>query len=299
MNWHPHLLRGAAIAVLGATPLLGCRGKKTAPLPPDPAPVALEKLEIRKVSADLAKPDPAAAYWSGWPDGIVMLMAQPMIAPRPETTTTDKVMIKAVTDGKLLALRVKWADAEASYAGRLGEFSDALALEFPVKLAPLPPVFMGAKDQPVHLFHWRAQYQRDHEQGKPTMTAIYPNMSVDMYPMEFKDQPDAHKEGREQFSPGVAVGNPQAYTKSGVDEIIAEGFSTSSVQKGNDATAGHAVWKDGQWTLVIVRPLATEGGSNLVSGQPNYVGFAAWQGGKGEVASRKSVTMNWIPVVVP
>ena len=96
----------------------------------------------------------------------------------------------------------------------------------------------------------------------------------------------------------MAVGNPQSYAKSGVDEIIAEGFATSSVRAGSSGHGGHAVWANGEWTLVIVRPLAIEGGSTLVAGQKNYVAFAAWQGGKQEVASRKSVTMTWLPVTV-
>lgn len=289
--------RGAALCALGGAAWLGCSSKK-APPPPEPPPVAITELVLHRVSADISKPDPAAAYWSGLTEGAIPLMAQPMVAPRPETTTTEMVNVKAVTDGKLAAFRLRWRDTEVSQAGRLGEFSDALALEFPISLDPLPPVMMGAKGNPVHIFHWRAQYQRDHEEGKPTMATLYPNASVDMYPMEFKDQPGAHEADREQFSPGLAAGNPQSYEKTGIDEIVAEGFSTSSVQADSDGDAAHADWKDGEWTLVIVRPLAIEGGSTLVPGQPNYVGLAAWQGGKQEVASRKCVTMSWMPVTI-
>ena len=253
---------------------------------------------VHKVAADVSKPDPAAAYWQGLAEGEIVMTAQPMVAPRPDVATTEKVFVKAVTDGKLAAFRIRWRDPERSMAGRLGEFSDALALEFPVKTDPLPPVMMGAAGAPVHIFHWRAQYQRDHEEGKPTIATLYPNASIDMYPMEFKDQPGAHEAGREQFSPGAAVGNPQSYAKGGVDEIIAEGYSTSSVQAGSEGHAAHGDWANGEWTLVIVRPLATEGGSNLAPGQRAFIAFAAWQGGKLEVGSRKCVTMAWLPVSV-
>lgn len=284
---------------LGGLATLGCPGKKGPAAPPaEPAPVAIDKLVVHKVAADVSKPEPAAAYWRGLVEGEVTMTAQPMIAPRPETATTEKVFVKAVTDGKFAAFRIRWRDPERSLAGRLGEFSDALALEFPIKTDPLPPVMMGATGAPVHIFHWRAQYQRDHEEGKPTVATLYPNASIDMYPMEFKDQPGAHEAGREQFSPGAAVGNPQSYAKSGVDEIVAEGFSTSAVQAGSDGRAAHGDWANGEWTLVIVRPLASEGGSNLAPGQPAFVAFAAWQGGKHEVGSRKCVTMAWLPVSV-
>lgn len=152
------------------------------------------------------------------------LLAQPMIAPRPETTTTDSVIVQAVHDGTRAAFRLRWKDTEKSEAGRLGEFSDGLALEFPLRDGPPPPVMMGAKDMPVHLFHWRAQYQRDKEQGKPSIKDLYPNQSIDMYPHEYKEAPVGSPSAAEKFSPGVAEGNPQSYAKTGVDEIVAEGF---------------------------------------------------------------------------
>ena len=255
-------------------------------------------LVATKVAADLSAADPAAAYWQSAPAMTVTLMGQPIVLPKPEKTTTDKVTVQAVNDGKRAAFRVRWKDSEKSEAGRLGEFSDAFALQFPVKPGETPPpVMMGAKDNPVHLFHWRAQYQRDKEKGKPDMKALYPNGAVDMYPMEFKEAPGGTPEDREKFSPGVVEGNPQSYAKEGVDEVIAEGFSTSAVQAGHGSTA-HGEWRGGEWTLVIVRPLTIEGGSSLKSGGGANIAFAVWQGGKGEVGARKCVTMQWTPVVI-
>jgi Fe-S-cluster-containing dehydrogenase component len=186
-------------------------------------------------------------------------------------------------------------------AGRLGQYSDAAAVEFPVRAegAP-PPVMMGAKGDPVHMFHWRAQYQRDKEKGKPTMRDLYPNMTVDAYPLEYADQGSLRTptEGaREQYSPGVAVGNPQSYGKTGVDEVVAEGFATSSVQEGH-GSAGEAVWANDEWVLVISRRLVIEGGSSVAAGRKTFMGFAVWQGGAAEVGSRKAVTMAWTPLSV-
>ncbi len=275
-----------------------CSGptRPTAPIV-EPPPTPISELVVQRVSADLGKPDPDAAYWRNVPRGAISLVAQPMVTPRPETTTTELVAVQAVHDGKTIAFRLVWKDAEKSEAGRLGEFSDALAIEFPVKDGPSTPVMMGAKDLPVHIFHWRAQYQRDAEQGKPEMLALYPNLSIDMYPMDFKDAPGGTDVEKESFSPGRAAGNPQSYVKTGVDEVIAEGFSTSAVQEGHSGAARGA-WRDGTWALVITRPLVVEGGSVLQVGGPAYVAFAAWQGGKGEVGSRKSVTMAWLPLRV-
>ena len=284
------LLTASALVVLG-TGLPGCSGSSPK------EPTSLAEIVAKKVAADLSKPDPAAGYWASVPSGTVTLNAQPSVVPRPAATTTTSVTVQAVNDGSRIAFRLRWKDTERSEAGRLGEYSDALALQFPVKDGPPPSVMMGGKDTPVHIFHWRAQYQRDKEQGKPTIKQLYPNISVDMYPLEFKDAPGGTEAEREQFTPGRAQGNPQSYEKTGVDEIIAEGFSTSSVQAGHGSVA-HADWKDGEWTLVIVRPLVVEGGSTLKAGTKSNVAFAAWQGGKGEVGSRKCVSLSWTPVSV-
>ena len=60
------------------------------------APTPLTELAVKKVSADLSKPDPNAAYWSDVPAGLVKMLAQPMIAPRPETTTNVTPECQAV-----------------------------------------------------------------------------------------------------------------------------------------------------------------------------------------------------------
>lgn len=273
--------------------------KTTAPLPAAEiaALAELTELSVPATSADLSKPDPEAGYWADVPLGRVSLLAQPMVAPRPETTTTDAIAVQAIHNGDTVAFRLQWRDTELSEAGRLGEFSDAVALEFPMNGEKLPPVMMGAKDDPVHIFHWRAQYQRDMESGKPEISKLYPNASIDIYPMDFKDAQGGSKDDKESFNPGVAVGNPQSYSKTGLDEIVAEGFSTSSVEEGHGGSA-RGVWKDGTWTVVIERPMVIEGGSTLAIGQPNALSFAVWQGGKGEVGSRKCLHMAWVPLKV-
>lgn len=260
------------------------------------AVAAAQDLEARAVKADLTKDDPAAAYWASVPEVNVSLIGQPMVVPRPSTTTTSNLKVKVVHDGKRIAFRLQWADPEKSEAGRLGQFSDAAAIQFPAAVADFPPpVMMGAKGLPVHIFHWRAQYQRDREVGKPTVKDLYPNGSIDIYPMEFPNA-EANQgltaKDQEKFSPATAEGNPQAYSKTGVDEIIAEGFSTSQVKEGH-SSSGTGAWKDGAWSLVISRPLAIEGGSTLTLGGKSWAAFAVWQGGQGEVGSRKCLTMAW------
>ncbi len=254
-----------------------------------------------KVALDLSVQPLKEDVFKEAKEEVVTLMAQPMVAPRPATTLTPEIRVRAVHDGHWIAFLLTWADTERSEAGRLGEFSDAVALEFPVKEEPLPPIFMGTKDMPVHLLHWRAQYQRDREKGPPEMKDLYPNMNPDMYPMDFKDQGKLQgisEEMREVYSHGKAAGNPQSYRKeSAVDEIFAEGFGSSSIIH-NPQSHGEGRWSDGRWAVVLARPLALVNGSVLVPGQPGHIGLAVWQGGQDEVGARKCVTMSWITLLM-
>lgn len=290
-----------ALPLVAAVIVGGCSDRSAKATPPplidDPPAEPISTLVVQRTKAAVAAPDPTAAFWKTVPRGAVTLVAQPMINPRPETTNTETVAVQAVHDGTSIAFRLVWNDPERSEAGRLHEFSDALALQFPVDGSASTPPMMGAEGLPVHIFHWRAQYQRDKERGKPEMDELYPNMSVDMYQMDFKEARGGSAADKESFSPGRVAGNPQSYAKDGVDEIIAEGFSTSAVRDGH-SSAAQAVWYEGRWALVITRPLAVNGGSSLTVGREGYIAFAAWQGGQGEVGSRKSVTMSWLPVMV-
>lgn len=266
------------------------------------AQAAITAIRVNKDLSDL--PATHAGWsdlWANAEEEVVTLMAQPMVVPRPKTTRTPSIRVKAIHNGTWIAFRLQWQDVNKNEAGRLGEFSDAVAIQFPVKdNSTPPPVFMGAKDNPVHIFHWRAQYQLDKERGLRSMRDIYPNMNPDMYPLEFKDE--GHLEGltdekREVFSHGRAAGNPQSYVKKGIDEIFAEGFGTSAVIQNIEALAD-GQWKDKGWTVVISRPLRREKGSVLEVGKGSFVAFAVWEGGSDEVGSRKSVTMTWTPLMI-
>lgn len=257
------------------------------------------EIKVQKTTHDLSKKAFDESLWKNVKSENVSLVAQPMAIPQPKTTNTSTLQVQSLQDGKWIAFRLRWHADQKAEAGKLGEFSDAVAIQFPVKEGPPPPFFMGAKDNPVHIFHWRAQYQRDLEKAKPEMKDLYPNMNPDMYPMEFKDPGHIKgltEEKREIYSPGKAEGNPQSYAKaSAVDEIFAEGFGTSSVIE-NRGAIGKGTWNKGQWSVVIARPLKRENGSMLDPSKDSFVAFAVWQGAKQEVGARKCVTMAWVPL---
>lgn len=256
-----------------------------------------------KTATDLSKSLPADTVWKDIPKESVNLAGQYMVNPKPKINNTPLIEVQAIHDGQWIAFKLTWKADVKSEAGKTGQFSDAVALQFPVKEGAPPPIFMGMKDNPVHIYHWRAQYQKDEEKGKPEMKDLYPNMNPDMYPMEFKDSgkiKGLNAEKREVYSPGKSSGNPQSYQKpSSVDEIVAEGFGSSSVIE-NKMSLGLGVYdkKQKTWSVVISRPLVRPNGSALKVGQNGFMALAVWQGSKQEVGSRKAITPNWVPLQV-
>ncbi len=257
------------------------------------------EIDVKKITGDLSQDFKSESIWkTANADQGISLMGQPMVVPKPKKTETSLINVTAVHDGKWIAFRLKWKDSEISEAEKLATFSDAVALQFPIKNNETPPpIMMGGKDDPVHLFHWKYQYQLDAKNGKKTIDQIYPNMTTDMYPMDFKEKgnfKEASKDQKESFVGGTAAGNPQSFPKSGVDEIFAEGFGSSAVSDSHQAM-GFGEWKNGEWTVFIVRPLAYENGSKLAVGKKSHIAFAVWQGGQKEVGAIKALTMMWTP----
>lgn len=265
-----------------------------------PLASARGEIVILGIDSDLAKREKVVdAIFRDVTETVVTLSAQPMVSPRPAKTETSELRVAAVHDGRWAAFRLRWKDIEKSASAKTGEFSDAVAIQFPVQDGETPPpFFMGVKGQPVHILHWRAQYQAEEALGRRDVKDLYPNHHPDMYPMEFKDPGNVKgltDEKREAFSPAKAAGNPQAFLKVAVDELLAEGFGTSSAMT-DKQSFGFGEWKDGTWTVYVARMLKRDGASSLREGRKTFASFAVWQGGLGEVGSRKSVTMGWIPV---
>ena len=54
--------------------------------------------------------DPGDAAWRDAPVYTAALVLQDMVEPRLLEPSTDKVQVRALTDGKSIAFRLEWAD---------------------------------------------------------------------------------------------------------------------------------------------------------------------------------------------
>ena len=129
-------------------------------------PLASETVAVKAVPAPVPA-DPAAAIWKDAPGLSVPLAPQRSIRLHDRKANEAlaaaglrSATVRAVTDGKDLAVLVEWDDPTEDRAGdEIDVFGDAAALEIPLRYGAgqrLPYVGMGDDEMPVALYLQRA-----------------------------------------------------------------------------------------------------------------------------------------------
>ncbi|MDP6273501.1 MAG: ethylbenzene dehydrogenase-related protein [Dehalococcoidia bacterium] len=247
------------------------------------------------IDEDLPLADPNSPMWDQAPVADVALSGQVVIAPTNEQNSVTSMKVRSLNNGKWAAFLLEWDDPTMDSGGGLLDFKDSAAIQFP-SVAGEPFYCMGMAGGTVEILHWRADFQRDIEIGMPNAQDIYPNMWVNIYPVD-----DSVKFGDStQFLTGRSAGNPLSLPEkdSPVEDIVAGGFGTLTNQDHNDAV-GWAEWNDGAWKAVIGRPTITSDmtDAQLTAGLETSLALAAWDGGNDEIDGKKSVS-TWLTLKI-
>jgi hypothetical protein len=226
----------------------------------------------------------------------IPLVAQTLIRPFGGGTVKE-IRLRALHDRKMVYVELSWADATPDRTPRRHtEFTDAVALQFPLSTAPpLASPVMGDRTRPVNIWQWKAAWQDELARDRDLRVA-YPHMFVDYYY-------DVHlaktARDREGFNAGVAAGNLQSARRraSAVEDLTAWGFGTLTSQPRQDVV-GFGAWRQGRWTVVMARSLVTpdEADVQFAAGAPALVNVAVWNGSHRERNGQKSVTLTWWPL---
>jgi DMSO reductase family type II enzyme heme b subunit len=253
------------------------------------------------VQGPLPADDPASPIWDRAPEHPAALMVQDVTEPRLTKPGVGIVRVRAVHDATTIVFRLQWDDATRDVIPESGVSSDAVALQFAVLPgADVPNAAMGEAGKPVEICYWKAVWQDDAERaasGTDRVAALYPQAAVDPYP--FAQNPGARAEMETRYAPAIAAANPIAVRpQSGaVQQLLAEGFGSSSVPAAQSAT-GRGEWSKTAWTVTIARPLHEgQGRNNLEIGERTYVAFAVWDGAERQTGSRK-MRSGWVPLLV-
>ena len=225
--------------------------------------------------------DPFSDVWNRASPVEVPLSAQNLTPPKAGSDRTVKV--RALHEGDRLYINVEWEDdTENSSVSRQTDFTDAVAVQFPVTPGEQVPSFcMGNPDAPVNIWQWKGSYQADME-AFVDVQDTYPNMIADDY--QFEDE--------EIFYPARAAGNIVAQTNrvSAADNLLAGSFGTLT-QAEAQLVEGTGEWRDGEWRVVVVRDMTVDGEyTQFAEDDSTNVAFAVWDGASGERDGMKSVS---------
>jgi hypothetical protein len=239
---------------------------------------------------------PGSSLWRAAPPADIHLMPLWWRSDRPEELT-----VKAMHDGKEIALLLTWADAsQDSTAMRPQDFRDAAAVSFSPTTDP--PFFgMGERGGPTNIWMWKSERQADLEPAFQDLEKVYPNIGIDSYPNLLRsplEQPTRHAltlQSDPSFVTAWGAGNIVAdpTRNSAVEDLKAEGFGTLRARPRRDqAVSATGGYDTGAYRVVFRRALAgRDDGVTLKRGASTPVSFAVWNGSAGDRDGKKSVTI--------
>lgn len=232
------------------------------------------------------QPDPLANQWKKTAAQKIQLLPQNITTPSVFQASVASLEVRAIHNKEWVAVLVIWADPTKDFHVSHDHFSDACAIQFPLKEAEKTSPFMGNKGAPVEVIHWKAIWQQDVEEHYQKVEDLYPNTWRDS----------------DRFGKSIAIDakNPVSQTgrTSPVEELIAEGFGTLTTQQHQNAH-GKGVWKDGQWHVVFTRQLEGKDKQDplLEVGKTTAIAFALWEGGHKDIGARKNYA-PWAPFLL-
>lgn len=265
--------------------------------------VEMKKFRILATRVEQIPEHPDAGVWRHVEAVNLHMMPLWWRDDRPEILS-----VKALHDGKQLAIRMMWADeSHDRTAIRPQDFRDAAAVEF--ALTDDPPFFgMGEKGQFVNLWMWKSERQADLEPAFQDIDKVYPNIGIDSYPNLMRsalEQPTRHAltlESNPDFITGWGAGNivSDPTRKSASEDLSAQGFGTLKARPITDQKVeAKGVYDLGTYRVVLRRSFKGNGkfSVDLNPYQTVPVAFAVWNGSAGDRDGKKSVTI-WQDLVI-
>jgi len=255
------------------------------------------------VDGSLPTTNPDSSLWDRATALEIPLSGQTVQTPMRFEPFTKEIQVKSLNNGSHIVFLIMWTDSTKNdRTVKIDEFRDAVAIQFAG--ADRPYICMGAVGQQVNILQWKADWQKDIEEGFQDLQQAFPNFWVDVYPYAVGEPPyqipEAFNTTARVYLPGWHVGNPfsEPLKVTPIEEAIAQGFGSITSQPHQDSI-GRGVWQQGNWKVIIARKLDTSDSYDtpLSASEANAVAFAVWDGSSGDVGARKSVTA-WVALNV-
>jgi mono/diheme cytochrome c family protein len=203
----------------------------------------------------------------------------------PEPYPVPAVAIRAVHDGKQVAILCQWRDSVANGAPvRVHDFQDAISLQFSIN-GTTPFIGMGDVKNPVNIWQWKAGWQQEVDGIRRDVQNQYVSMHVDLY-----------FQTNVLYRTAEAAGNILSIPhRTPVEDANARGFGTFTSQTPSQQNVnGKGLWFDGHWSVLLVRDLKSKDADDVkfIPGKSVPVAFAVWNGQQGDRNGRKAIS-NW------
>lgn len=260
------------------------------------------ELSVTKVDSVPDSSDPLNTAWDKISAVEIPLVPQQVAQPTLEKGTVAVLSVQAIQDDARYAWRLSWDKAKPAEDVDVGQFTDAVAIQFP--LVDGAPYTMGGPGLPVRMLYWKAAWQRDVDEGFKGLANLYPNAHYDLYWFaegKEKHAPDGSTDNpaAEQFMVASKSQNPMAdyHRKHPIEELTAHGFG-SGTHVSETISRGRGVWQDGKWYVVIDRPIQTDDPLTerfKTAPDKQLIAFAVWDGDNANRGGQKQIS-NWVPL---
>lgn len=205
--------------------------------------------------------DPYAAAWGKAVPVKIVVAPQKLVVPQGGGGVAE-VEVQSLRTQTEIFFRLRWKDATKSEDLELsGQFVDGVALEFPLAAGSLPAPMMGEAGKPVNVWRWSAAMAK----------------------------PDHHAKAYSDYYRPDAIHTTIKYPAK-PEDLVAEGWGTVGRREAQEVE-GAADWKDGFWTVVLRRKLASSGGASFGAGTLVPFAVAVWEGGGQERGPAKSFSV--------
>ncbi len=262
----------------------------------------LPTISLVRINAIPAIEKPLDPAWDQIATVEIPLQTQQTSEPMLIDITVPRVNLQTAYNSDRIVWRISWEQEKPSYQSNVGEFSDAVSLQFPLKDGA--PYTMGGPDMPVAMMYWKALWQKDVDEGFQDVSDVYPNSWTDFYWFAEGTGPQPVTTGFKNknacpFMAGSATGNPMSTVnrKQPAQELKAHGFG-SSTDVPNSTIKARGAWKDGRWYVVFEKP--NNNADPLIkrffeNPDKQLIALAVWDGQAKNRGGRKHIT-NWIPM---
>ncbi len=259
-------------------------------------PVSLDRIKATYAEGDLRGITMEDPRWKAAVETPITLAKQLIALPKSENDGVTEIRIKALYNESWTAFLLTWDDPTPDHLARIGKYSDSIAIQFPGVPGDLPDSAMGGAPgsaRPVVIHQWKAVWQEAEAGNIEGIRTFYPNTWSDIYIFEMAKDDTARAVMERTFTTSVAAENPLAHHGTAVRDLESVGFG--SVEFAAEQTsAGYGQWENGQWRVIISRPIARDRGA-LDTSRLFYAAFAVWDGSRLEVGARK-MQSSWFPI---